>query len=64
MSPSNARSFAEIWTTAEHTRALYCRLLLRRAFRTGRTWLRRRLSASGQMRNFSAIASLHAQRRA
>jgi len=39
----NERSLAEVWSAAQHGRSLYGTLLLRRAYRAGRTWLRRRL---------------------
>jgi hypothetical protein len=61
LSRPSTRSFAEIWAAAEHSRALYWRLLLRRAFRAGRTPARRRLSAGVPMHRFGEIASLHSQ---
>jgi hypothetical protein len=47
MPQPNADSFAQVWTMAQHRRSFYGRLLLRRAYRMGRTWVRRRLSAGG-----------------
>jgi hypothetical protein len=57
------RSFADVWTTAQRGRGIYCRLLLRRVLnaQTTRRW-RRYFSAfqpEGRLRRVSSIARLH-----
>ena len=45
MSLTSEKSFAEVWSAAQRSRGVYLRVLVWRAWRTSRTWLRRRLGA-------------------
>jgi hypothetical protein len=57
MSQPRERSFAEVWSTAQHDRSLCCRLMLRRAYRVGRAWFRRHRPTRDPLRGaYGAVA--------
>jgi hypothetical protein len=57
MSEPNGRSFAEVWSSAQDGRARYCRVLLRRAYRAGKAWLRRLVAGVALQSRRGALVS-------